>query len=69
MKRWPRRKQPTRAELIERKHALEGEIRMLASEVEQRRARGAATAGAEGRLSRLRSLHYRTRQEIDRADP
>ena len=28
-----RRKRPTRAELIERKHALEGDIRMLAAEI------------------------------------
>lgn len=69
MRRWFRRTRPTRAELIERKHALEGEIRMVAAEVERLRARGVSAAGAEDRLARLRSRHYRTRQEIDRADP
>lgn len=69
MRRWFRRTRPTRAELIERKYALEGEIRLLMAEVERRRAQGASTADTENRLAGLRSRHYRTRQEIDRADP
>jgi len=64
-----RRKQPTRAELIERKHQLSGEIRALAAELRRVGARNESTAHIEGRLDRLRNLHYKTRQEIDRADP
>lgn len=64
-----RRKQPTRAELIERKHQLSGEIRALAAELRRVGARNESTAHIEDRLDRLRNLHYKTRQEIDRADP
>jgi hypothetical protein len=55
--------------LIERKHALDGQIRILATEIERRRARNEPIARAENSLNHLRDLHYRTRQEIDRADP
>ena len=67
--RWPRRKPPPRAALIERKHELDGRIRALAAEIERRRARDEPTGRAENRIGRLRDLHYRTRLEIDRADP
>lgn len=69
MLRWLRRDRPNRAALIERKHELEGQIRLLATEVERLRNRDASTVHAESRLAHLRNLHYRTRQAIDRADP
>ena len=69
MMRRARRRQPTRAELIDRKHQLEGEIRTQAAEIRRLRAQNKPTAHAESRLDRLRDLQYRTRQEIDRADP
>lgn len=69
MRRWLRRRPPTRAALIERKHALDGQIRMLAADIERRRARNEPTGQAENRLAQLRDLHYRTRLEIDRTDP
>ncbi len=55
--------------MIERKHALDGQIRMLATEIERRRARNEPIGQAENSLDHLRNLHYRTRHEIDRADP
>lgn len=64
-----RRKPKTRAELIERKHRLAGEIRSLEAERRQLAARNQPTGGVESRLDQLRNDHYRTRQEIDRADP
>lgn len=67
--RWLRRKPPTRAALIERKHELDAQIRVLAADVERRKARNESTAGAEARIAHLRNLHYSTRLEIDRADP
>lgn len=69
MMRLFRRKQPTRAELIERKHHLNGEIRMLRAEIRQLRARNEGTSDVETRLNRLQSLQYRTRHEIDRSEP
>ncbi len=69
MVRWARRKPPTRTALIERKHELDGQIRRLAAEIERRKARNEPTAEAENRIGRLRNLHYKTRLEIDRADP
>jgi hypothetical protein len=65
---WPRHP-PTRAELIDRKHALEHEMRALATDLERRRSRGESVGDAEGRLARLRSRHYQTRLAIDRAEP
>ena len=64
-----RRREPTRAELIDRKHQLDGEIRMLAAEVKRLRARGVDTAAKEVRLRKLRSDHHATRLQIDRTAP
>jgi hypothetical protein len=69
MLRWARRNRPTRAALIERKHELDGQIRVLAAEIRRREARNQPTAQAENRIAHLRNLHYRTRLEIDRAQP
>lgn len=63
--RW-RRRRPSRAELIERKHRLEGEINALTAEVRRQQRAGEATAELEASLARLRDRHYRTRLEIDR---
>ncbi|MGI9604763.1 MAG: hypothetical protein ACR2P0_01360 [Acidimicrobiales bacterium] len=65
--RW-RRPRPRRSELIDRKHRLAGEISMLNAEVRRLRASGRPTGDAERRLEQLRSEHYRTRLEIDRAE-
>jgi hypothetical protein len=64
--RWRKRQQPTRQDLIDRKHRLEGEIRALASEVSKLRARGADVDGIEARLARMRHEHHQTRLRIDR---
>ena len=69
MVRWIRRHRPTRTVLKERKRQLEGEINALVAEIRRLERRGEQTASAEARLGRLRDLHYRTRLEIDRADP
>ena len=61
------RRKPTKAELVEKKHRLEGEINVLSAEVRRRRSRGESTAETERRLERARTLHYQTRLEIDRA--
>jgi hypothetical protein len=66
MMRWLRRQRPTRQELIDRKHHLEGEIRMLASEVAKQRARGVDVDQLEARLARMRHQHHQTRLQIDR---
>ena len=58
-----------RTELIERKHRLEGEIAILASEARSRRQRGEDTGEVDRRLARARERHYRTRLDIDRAEP
>lgn len=60
---------PGRRELVERKHALEGEINGLRAELRTRRARNEDASDVEARLARLRDQHYRTRLEIDRTDP
>lgn len=57
---------PTRAELIQRKHSLEGQINGLAAELKRLTARGKPTQSIEASLDRLRSRHYQTRLEIDR---
>jgi hypothetical protein len=62
-----RRKRLTRAELIERKHRLEGEINTLQSDLRRQERCGQDTALTESRLARARRLHYQTRLEIDRA--
>ena len=65
--RWRKRARPSRQQLIERKHQLEGEIRLLAAEVRRRRQRGAPVTDLEAKLSGLRHRHHQTRLEIDRA--
>jgi hypothetical protein len=69
MKVWKRRPGLTRAQLIDRKHALEAEIADLAAHARRIRARGGEARDLEARLERLRGLHYRTRLEIDRTGP
>lgn len=64
-----RRRKPTRTELIERKHRLEGEINTLQAELRRQSMRGDDTALTESRLARARQRHYETRLEIDRASP
>jgi hypothetical protein len=66
MVRWWKRRRPSRQELIDRKHQLDGEIRSLAAEVRRRRSRGEDVTGLEARLGGLRRRHYETRLEIDR---
>lgn len=66
---WNKRRPPSRAELIERKHQLEGRINVLAAEVKRRRKSGEPVGDLEARLDHLRSRHYQTRLEIDRTDP
>lgn len=66
---WNKRSHPTRAELIERKHQLEGHINVLASEVKRRRKNGEPVGDLEARLDHLRSRHYQTRLDIDRTAP
>ncbi len=67
--RWLRRRSPspTRRELIDRKHGLEGEIANLSAEVRRLHQRGADAASQENRLTRLRTEHYQTRLAIDRS--
>ena len=65
MWRKQRRKSPSRQELIERKHQLEGEIQALAAEVKRRRRRGAPVDELERRLATLRHQHHETRLRID----
>jgi len=67
--RWLKRKRSGRAELIERKHQLEGEIRVLVAELHRRQARNEAVGDIEMRLTEARNRHYQTRLEIDRAEP
>lgn len=64
-----RRRHPVKAELVERKHRLEGEINVLRGELRARRAQGRSTREIEAKLDRATSAHYRTRLEIDRAGP
>lgn len=64
-----RRKRPSRAELIERKHRLEGEINVLRAELRSRMQRGDDTAAIERRLTQAQRRHYETRLEIDRTGP
>ncbi len=65
--RWRRRRKPGRAELIERKHRLEGEISSLQADLKRHHRRGLPTADLEARLARLRDEHYRARLDIDRS--
>jgi hypothetical protein len=66
---WKKRGRLTKAELVERKHQLEGEINVVAAELKRRRGRGEPTGDLETRLDGLWSRHYQTRLEIDRTDP
>ena len=69
MFRRKKRISPTRAELIERKHQLEGQVNVLAAELRRKSARGQPTGSLEARFDHFRSLHYQARLQIDRADP
>lgn len=64
-----KRRGPSRAELVERKHQLEGTINVLAVQLKERNARNEPTDALEERLERLRNQHYQTRLQIDRTDP
>lgn len=64
-----RRRRTSRAELVERKHRLEGEINVLRSELRRLRSRGQDTADTERRLAQAQRRHYETRLEIDRTAP
>ena len=67
MRRWLRRKSPSRTELIERKHRLEGEIAALRNEIRRRETSGRSVGDAPARLQLLQDQHLRTRLEIDRS--
>ena len=69
MRRWIRGEKPTRAELIDRKHRLSGEIRAVTAALRRLEAQNGSTARLQGRLEQLQNLQYQTRQEIDRAEP
>ena len=66
---WSSRKRPKRrrAELIELKRQIEGEINLLQLELKRKSAWGEPTGDVQARIERLRSEHYQTRLEIDRA--
>ena len=64
-----RRRRPSRVELVDRKHRLEGEINVLRGELRRLLKRGHDTAAVEHRLARAQQQHYRTRLEIDRTAP
>lgn len=61
-----RRKRPSRAQLVQRKHTFEGEINALRAELRRERMRGHDTTEVERRLARAQQHHYQTRLEIDR---
>ncbi|MDJ0960210.1 MAG: hypothetical protein QNJ88_06100 [Acidimicrobiia bacterium] len=63
-----RRREPSRAELIARKHDLEGQIAGVRADIRRRRNRGLDAADLEAKLSRMRSEHYETRLRIDQTD-
>lgn len=56
----------TRARLVTRKHALEGEIRSLQREARNLSARGEDVSVLESTISAKQAEHYRLRLEIDR---
>ncbi len=60
------RDQPTRAELIDRKHRLQGEIDQLNRRIRAGSQRGDDVGALQSRVSRLREEHMRTRLKIDR---
>ena len=65
---WRRRRRPGRAELIDLKHRLAGEIRMLDAELRSRQRSGRPTGDVQRRLELTRNRHFETRLEIDRAE-
>lgn len=69
MRIWWRHSAPSRQQLIDRKHQLEGEIAALAAEVRRRRRRGVAVEDLETRLVTKRDRHHQTRLQIDRTAP
>jgi hypothetical protein len=69
MFRWKKQKAPTRAELIDRKHQLEGQINVLAAELKRLSARNEPVDNLESRLDQLRNRHHQTRLQIDRTGP
>lgn len=58
--------QPTRAELIDRKHRLQGEIDQLNRRIRAGNQRGENTASLQARVERLQHEHLETRLRIDR---
>lgn len=66
--RWRRRRQG-RAELIDRKHRLEGEINVLRAELRRSQHAGENTDEIERRLTAAQQRHYETRLQIDRTSP
>lgn len=58
--------QPTRAELIDRKHRLAGEIEQLNRRIRAGTERGDDVGSLQARVERLRHEHHQTRLRIDR---
>lgn len=58
--------QPTRAELIDRKHRLQGEIEQLNRRIRVGVQRGDDVSSLQARAERLRHEHHETRLRIDR---
>lgn len=58
--------QPTRAELIDRKHRLQGEIEQLNRRIRTAGERGDDVGSLQARVQRLRDEHHQTRLRIDR---
>ena len=69
MLRWKKKGQPSRSELIDRKHRIAGEIRSARNEIQRRARQGEPVGELEHKLTQLESQHYETRLEIDRAEP
>ncbi len=57
---------PTRAELIDRKHRLQGEIEQLNRRIRAGVQRGDDVSSLQARVERLRHEHHQTRLRIDR---
>lgn len=67
IRRWLRlADQPTRAELIDRKHRLQGEIEQLNRRIRAGIQRGDDVSSLQARAERLRHEHHQTRLRIDR---
>lgn len=58
--------EPTRAELIDRKHRLQGEIEQLNRRIQAGNQRGENTGSLQARVEQLRHEHHQTRLRIDR---